>query len=138
MADHRLTVPVSFGHCDPAGIVFYPNFYSWFDRCFHDFLHVRGGGHARLCTVLESAGIGLMESDARFHAPVRENEVLELEMTVAEWRSRSLLLVYEGRVGQRLCVTGHERRGVFVMREGRMGAGEVAPLRTALGLGDDG
>ena len=33
MADFVLDVPISFGHCDPAGIVF--NYYRWFDCCYH-------------------------------------------------------------------------------------------------------
>ena len=42
--DHSLSVGVSFGDCDPAGIVFYPNFFRWFDRCFHHFLAARAWG----------------------------------------------------------------------------------------------
>lgn len=132
--DHRLTIPVSFGHCDPAGIVFYPNFFRWFDRCFHDFMFVRAGGHAALCARLGSAGIGLMEADAKFRAPVRENQTLELQMRATEWHRKAVRLDYAAYQGDQLALTGHELRGVFVMRGGRMGAGEVADLRAALGL----
>ena len=27
----RRTLTVEWGHCDPANIVFYPNYFSWFD-----------------------------------------------------------------------------------------------------------
>lgn len=132
--DHSLSVGVSFGDCDPAGIVFYPNFFRWFDRCFHHFLAARAGGHAELCARLGALGVGLMDVQAQFRAPVRENCTLTLDLRVLEWRGRALRLGYEGHVGGTVCVTGQEVRGLFVMREGRMTAGEMAPLRAALGL----
>ena len=132
--DHSLNIAVTFGDCDPAGIVFYPNFFRWFDRSFHDFLFVRAGGHAGLCRELGAAGLGLMDADARFRSPVRENQTLALEMRVAAWHGKAVRLEYAGYVSGRLAVTGHELRGLFVMRDGRMSAGDVAPLREALGL----
>ncbi len=30
---HRIRV--EWGDCDPAGIVFYPRYFEWFDRCTH-------------------------------------------------------------------------------------------------------
>ncbi|WP_372891455.1 acyl-CoA thioesterase [Rhodosalinus sp.] len=132
--DHVLRVAVTFGDCDPAGIVFYPTFFRWFDRCFHDFLFLRAGGHAALCERLGSAGLGLMEADARFRAPVRENETLVLGMRASGWHAKAVRLDYTGHVGERLAVVGHELRGVFLHRDGRMTAGEVAPLRAALRL----
>jgi 4-hydroxybenzoyl-CoA thioesterase len=38
----KTDVTVSFGHCDPAEIVFYPNFFRWFDAAFHSFLESSG------------------------------------------------------------------------------------------------
>lgn len=133
-ADHVIEVPVTFGDCDPAGIVFYPNFFRWFDRCFHDFMAVRAGGHQALCDALGAQGIGLMDAGAAFRAPVTENTVLRLEMRVDRWSGRSLRLAYHGHVGGRPAVEGHELRGVFLRRDGRLTAGDTAPLRAALGL----
>lgn len=131
-ADHRIEIAVSFGDCDPAGIVFYPNFFRWFDRCFHDFMHVRAGGHSALCDRLGSAGIGLMDAGAAFRGPITQNQPLHLEMWLERWSARSLRLAYRGSSGDRLVVEGHELRGVFVMRDGAMRAAEVGALRAAL------
>ncbi len=135
--DHVIEIPVTFGDCDPAAIVFYPNFFRWFDRCFHDFMHVRAGGHRALCERLDAQGLGLMDAGAQFRAPVLENTVLRLEMRVDAWTTRSLRLAYAGYQEDRLCVQGHELRGVFVRRDGRMAAGSTAELRTALGFAED-
>jgi 4-hydroxybenzoyl-CoA thioesterase len=132
--DHVIEIPVSFGDCDPAGIVFYPNYFRWFDRCFHDLLQVRGGGHRALCARLGSAGLGLMDAGAMFRAPVREGETIRLELRVEHWGARSVRVGYAGRLDETLCVEGHELRGVFLMKDGRMTAGPTALLREALGL----
>ncbi len=42
---HLRQIEVGWGDCDPAGIVFYPNFYRWFDACSHALLTARGLSH---------------------------------------------------------------------------------------------
>lgn len=132
MADFSLDIQISFGHCDPAGIVFYPNYFRWFDRCFHTFLLERAGGHRGLCARLGAKGIGLMDVDARFPGPATEGDRMRLDMTIADWGGKTLRLEYTGFVRERPVVEGHELRGLFVEREGRMRAGDMAPLRAIL------
>lgn len=135
--DFTLDIPVSFGHCDPAGIVFYPNYFRWFDRCFHSFLQARACGHKALCARLGARGIGLMDVGASFPAPAAEGDVIALHLWLERWGNRSLRLAYEGRVEARAVVTGHEVRGLFQDRDGIMRAGDMAPLRAALQGGAD-
>ena len=130
--DFVLEVPISFGHCDPAGIVFYPNYYRWFDRCFHSFLQARAGGHRALCARLGAVGLGLLETDARYPAPARDGDVMALQMRLAEWGGKTLRLSYSGLVGERPVVEGHELRGLFVMRDNRMRLGPLDPVKAAL------
>lgn len=132
MADFVLAVPISFGHCDPAGIVFYPNYYRWFDRCFHSYLQARVGGHKALCAELDARGLGLMDTGARFPAPARDGDDMRLEMMVADWNRKTLRLTYRGFVGKTCVVEGFELRGLFVERNGRLRAGDMAPVREKL------
>lgn len=132
MADFVLQVPVSFGHCDPAGIVFYPNYYRWFDRCFHSFLKERVGGHGPFCAELGAIGMGLMDTGARYPSPARDGDDLHLQMTLAEWGPKSLRLTYRGYVQDRCVVDGFELRGLFVQRDGRLRAGDMGPVRARL------
>jgi acyl-CoA thioesterase FadM len=126
---HSIEIQISFGHCDAAGIVFYPNYFRWFDRCFHTFLLDRLGGHAALCAQLGARGIGLMHVDADFRSPGTDGDRFVLEMGAPRWSGRSLTLPYTGRIGTRILVEGIETRGVFGERDGRMTALPVAPLR---------
>jgi len=132
MSLFHIDLQVSFGDCDPAGIVYYPNFCRWTDRAFHALLHERLGGHAALCRSLGARGFGLMDVRMRFRSPAEEGDHLRIAIAGIDWKRRSFDIAYEARCGERLVFTAAETRGVFVMREGRMRAGEVAGLKARL------
>jgi 4-hydroxybenzoyl-CoA thioesterase len=132
---HRAVIPVSFGDCDPAGIVYYPNHFRWFDATFHAMLRDRAGGHAAICARLGAIGLGLMDCGGTFRAPANDGDLLELAAHVVEWRDKTLRIAYEGRIGDRLVVEGFELRGVFIREDGRLRAAPVAPLRAMLEAG---
>lgn len=125
------TIRVSFGDCDPAGIVYYPNHFRWFDATFHALLQ-RFGGHAAVSRRLGSIGIGLIEVGGAFRAPAEDGDALVLRARIVEWRDKTLRIAYEGHVDDRLTVEGFEVRGVFIREDGRLRAGKVAPLREIL------
>ncbi len=120
-------ITVSFGDCDPANITFYPNYFRWFDALFHLWLQ-QFGGHQMLCEALKAKGIGLMDVEAKFLRPVSCGDRLQLKLSVEKWGGKTLHLRYEGFVSDRLCVTGHEKRGLFRMRDGAMFAADMQQL----------
>lgn len=130
MHDYRLKV--SFGDCDPAGIVFYPNVFRWMDAAFHDFLE-QFGGHDALCRDLGAIGIGVMSSGCDFRAPMRNGERVTLRLTLGDPARRSIVLAYQGLVGERLVFESTERRALFVASDQGLSAGEVAPLLARMG-----
>jgi 4-hydroxybenzoyl-CoA thioesterase len=129
---HVLEYPVSFGDCDPAGIVFYPRTYAWFDRAFHDWL--RGfGGHGEICKSLGAIGIGLMEAKAQFRNPMRDGDVLRITLFIEEWGRKTLRLGYEITIDDKIAVVGGEVRGLFKPAGDVIVAGEIEALRKLLG-----
>ena len=128
------TIRVSFGDCDPAGIVYYPNHFRWFDATFHALLQ-RFGGHAAVSRKLGSIGIGLIEVGGAFRAPAEDGDALVLTARLVEWRGKTLRIAYEGRIDDRLTVEGFEVRGLFTRENGRLRAGRMAPLREMLEAG---
>lgn len=125
-------VPISFGDCDPAGIVFYPNFFAWMDAGFHALLRARSEGHAALCKRFGARGIGLIAVESRFLSPARDGDLLVLELRLAGWSPRSLRIDYAGRIGERPVFAATETRGIFVPKDGRITAADTAPLRALL------
>ncbi|MEM9878480.1 MAG: acyl-CoA thioesterase, partial [Pseudomonadota bacterium] len=123
---------VSFGDCDPVGIVFYPRIFAWLDRTFHAYLTATAGGHKAICNALNARGTGLMNADCQFRSPLTEGDTLSVDMASLEWRDRAFQVNYEGHVEGRLAFKGTETRALFVEKDGRMTAGDIAPLKAAL------
>lgn len=133
MALFSREITISFGDCDPAGIVYYPNYYRWMDGTFHAYLYDRDDGHTAMCRAMDVIGFGLMDSGLAFRTPGREGEHIVFSIDDIEWSKRSFLISYRAMVGDRLLLEGHERRGVFMENNGNIYAGEVAPLRDRIG-----
>lgn len=132
---HENSIPVSFGDCDPAGIVYYPNHFRWFDATFHALLFRHGAGHAAICAELCSIGLGLIDVGATFRSPAVNGDRLDLAVRIVEWNAKTFRLAYRGMIGGRPVVEGFELRGVFIRDGERLRAGEVAPLRAILEAG---
>jgi 4-hydroxybenzoyl-CoA thioesterase len=130
-AAHKLGQAITFGDCDPAGIVFYPNYFAWFDRTFHDWLR-QFGGHAKICSDLGSLGIGLMGAEAAFKAPLRDGQTLDIHLIVTGWDRKALRLSYEGQANGRTAVIGTEVRGLFKITEKGMIAADMVELKDYL------
>lgn len=127
---------VSFGDCDPAGIVFYPNIFRWMDAAFHKMLR-QYGGHQKLCTKLGGLGLGLVDASAQFRSAIRDGDLLEVHGTINEWSRKSMTLTYQGHVGERLAFEGREVRCLFTKGESGIVTGDIGALRTILeGKGD--
>jgi 4-hydroxybenzoyl-CoA thioesterase len=93
MKSHVTQFTVEFGDCDPAQIVFYPNFFRWMDAASLHFFEAAGvpPWHRR------NAGDGvfgtpIVDVHARFVAPATHGDRIEVETTIVEWRSKSFVL----------------------------------------------
>jgi len=132
MAIFEQDFPISFGDCDPAGIVFYPNYFRWMDATYHAFLHAKVGGHVKVCKSLGARGTGLMETKLSFRSPATEGMTIRYAIEEIDWSGRSFQVRYAARAGDRLLLDGYETRGIFIERDGRLTAGDTAPLRDLL------
>jgi len=128
---HSCEIVITFGDCDPAGIVFYPNFYRFIDRTFHDWLR-QWGSHNKLAESIDSLALGLIDCGASFHHVVRDGDVLQVNLFITEWRRKTFKVEYEAYVNDVLCLTAYEVRGLFQVVEDKIKAGEVSPLKTVI------
>lgn len=86
MLTNRRTITVEFGHCDPSGIVYNPNYLVWFDHSVHALL-ARGGLTLRaMMDEFGLDGIPLVESRIRFLAPARWGDELVIETGITHIR----------------------------------------------------
>jgi 4-hydroxybenzoyl-CoA thioesterase len=135
MGTSKTSVSVSFGDCDPAGIVFYPNILRWCDAAFHTYLRP-AGGHAKLCAMLQAVGIGLIESNARFQSPLRDGDLLDIDTSISDWGRRTLTVTHNGSVGGVASFEVKEVRCLFKATETGMVAAASGDLRAMLEAGN--
>lgn len=101
---------VDWGDCDPAQIVFYPNFYRWFDAAARHLFEAAGLPWQELFSRYGVVGLPLREASARFVSPARYGDRLRIESAVSDWREKALVIEHRAYVGDRLVAEGTELR----------------------------
>lgn len=103
-------VTVEFGDCDPANIVFYPNYYRWFDAATHHLCKGIGLDWITLCDRYGVVGLPLVETGASYRQPASFGDHLEIESRVVECGRKTLRVQHLIRRGDTLLVDGFEVR----------------------------
>ncbi|MEZ5738696.1 MAG: thioesterase family protein [Burkholderiaceae bacterium] len=123
-------IRVVFGECDPAGIVFFPNFYRWFDQATHDLCAAAGYAMHDVRRERDWVGYPIAEAGARFLRPVTFDENLVIETRIKEWQPRRFLLSHHVMRDGELLAEGWQTRFIGYKRAdqgGRLAAMEIPP-----------
>jgi 4-hydroxybenzoyl-CoA thioesterase len=108
---HIYRVNVQFGDCDPAGIVFFPNFSRWMDEASLAFFMACGVPPWReLVKTTGLIGTPLLEIHTRFLKPATYGETIEVHTTVEEWAVKTFRHRHVIRRGSDLLCEGTEVR----------------------------
>ena len=110
MLNHAIEIKVRWSEADPAGIVYYPRFFEWFDLATEALFESQGLPWAEIFPKYRVVGVPIVESDARFGSPVRYGELVRIRSTVSEVRDKTFRVEHEVSVGERHCATGFEVR----------------------------
>ena len=92
---HKYDIQVDWGDCDPAGIVFYPNFYRWMDKGFWLLFGSRGLTLGTLRERYKTLGGPLVDTGATFIQPVQPGEILTVNSLVQHWGTKSFRIEYK-------------------------------------------
>ncbi len=111
MLTNSRTRRIEWSDCDPAGIVFYPRYFSMFDtsttRLFERAL---GMSAAQLFKHYDVIGYPLVEARARFLNPIRFSDDVTIETQVVEFRRSSFEMQHRLTKDGELAVEGFETR----------------------------
>ena len=89
------TVRVEFGDCDPAGIVWFPNFFRWIDAASRNFFTQCGVPRwEETNRTLGVIGTPLVDTRSRFLKTASYGDTLAVHVTVKEWRDKSFVQAY--------------------------------------------
>jgi 4-hydroxybenzoyl-CoA thioesterase len=109
-------VQVQFGDCDPAGIVFFPNFSKWMDASSLNFFVKCGVLPWReLVKTTGIVGTPLLEIHTKFMRPATYGETIQIHTSVEEWRDKVFIHRHIVKRGDELLCEGTETRA-FVIR----------------------
>jgi 4-hydroxybenzoyl-CoA thioesterase len=88
---------VRFSHCDPAGIVYFPEFFDLSHAALEDwFTHGLGHAHAEMITE-RRVGTPTVHVQCDFYKPFRIGDTLHFEVRVLKMGRSSLTLHYSGK-----------------------------------------
>jgi 4-hydroxybenzoyl-CoA thioesterase len=111
MLTNTRLIRVQWGDCDPAGIVFYPRYFEWFDAStILLFEKATGLIKKTMLEKYQGAGIALLEARAVFKIASHYGEDLEIESTVSEFRRSSFFVQHKVTKAGALALEGFETR----------------------------
>jgi 4-hydroxybenzoyl-CoA thioesterase len=108
---------IEWGHCDPAGIVFNPRFFEFFDWSTAQLVNVALALEASsLAAAYGVAGIPLVDTRANFLRPSRYGEEVEILSEVTHVGRSSFEIDHKLFNHGELAVDAHEKR-VWTVRD---------------------
>jgi 4-hydroxybenzoyl-CoA thioesterase len=125
-------VRIEWGDCDPAGIVYYPRYFAFFDACTSALLE-RALGMTKhdYLEAYEFSGHPLVDARSRFIIPTRFGDDVSIETTVTAFRRSSFDLTHRLSKNGALAVEGFETR-VWVKGDAVKGTMKSAPIPQAV------
>jgi 4-hydroxybenzoyl-CoA thioesterase len=105
------SVEIEFGDCDPAGIVYYPNYFRMFDASTA-YLFEAALGMKKIAWIKHFGivGIPMVDTGAKFIRPSAFGDVVSIETTVTELRRSSFVVSHKLYNGGELAIEAHEVR----------------------------
>jgi len=107
---NRRTFRIEWGQCDPAGIVFYPQFMVMFDAATGELFARTGLSAAEMRRHYGIIGMPLVEQGARFLLPCRFDDEITIETEAGDWGRASFMVKHRLINGGQLAVEAFEKR----------------------------
>jgi 4-hydroxybenzoyl-CoA thioesterase len=110
MKTYRHHVAVHWGDTDPAKIVFYPNYFAWFDESARMLFESVGLDWDTLMERYQVPGMPIVEAKAKFLRPSVFRDEIVIESAVTEWNDKTLKISHTVFNRGERAVEGYEIR----------------------------
>ena len=110
LAGSIYSVTVQWGDCDPAGIVYYPNFFHYFDQATWNLFGAIGVTLPVMQSRYGAVGVPLVDAQASFKVPCWPGDKLEIESWVSDWKEKTFTVRHVVRKAGRDHLEGREIR----------------------------
>jgi len=128
MLVNRRTLRIEWGQCDPAGIVFYPQYLIIFDTSTGWLFERTGLKPLAMRKKYGIVGIPIVEVGARFIMPCRFDDEVIVESEVSEWGRSSFTVRHRILKEGKLALEGFEKRVWAAPHPERPGAIQAQPV----------
>jgi 4-hydroxybenzoyl-CoA thioesterase len=128
MLVNRRTLRIEWGQCDPAGIVFYPQYLIIFDTSTGWLFERTGLKPLAMRKKYGIVGMPIVEAQATFMMPCRFDDEVVVESEVSKWGRTSFTVRHRLLKENKLAVEGFERRVWAFPHPERAGAIQPQPV----------
>jgi YbgC/YbaW family acyl-CoA thioester hydrolase len=108
--EHAIQVPVRWSDVDPAGIAYYPRFFSWYDLGSEALFESLGLPWPTLFPERGIIGVPIVETGSTFTRPLRYGDVVTLRTSVPWVKAKTFRMEHEITLAGVRCATGFEVR----------------------------
>ncbi len=110
MKTSRYPIRVHWGDTDPASIVYYPNYFRWFDQGTTALFESVGFDWDTLTAKFGVIGVPIVEAKSRFIAPCSFRDSIIVESSVSRWSSKTFQISHTILNHGKPAVEGYEMR----------------------------
>jgi 4-hydroxybenzoyl-CoA thioesterase len=103
-------VRIEWGDCDPAGIVYFPRYFEYFDQCTAGMFEAVGFRKPALLQAYDIAGFPVVDVRASFRMPSKFGDDVVILTTIPEWGRSSFKVHHRLMKADELAVEGFETR----------------------------
>jgi 4-hydroxybenzoyl-CoA thioesterase len=103
-------IRIEWGDCDPAGIVYFPRYFEYFDIATNSLFERAGLPKRLMLKTYDIVGIPLVEARSQFFIPSTFGDTVSIKSSVSEWGGASFCVHHELFKGDALAVEGFEKR----------------------------
>jgi 4-hydroxybenzoyl-CoA thioesterase len=128
MLKNRKNIRIEWGDCDPAGIIFFPRYFAYFDACTHALLERAGFRQRDMQSEYGILGFPLVDVRARFIVPTRYDDDVVVESGVAEFGRTSFQIQHRLYRDDVLAVEAFETRVCVALAGEKPGKMEARPI----------
>lgn len=128
MFTNRRAVHIEWGDCDPAGIVYYPRFFEFFDASTAALFEKAGLPKQQLLSKYGILGIPMVDTQAKFLAPATFGDSVEIESRIADWGNSSFTVEHKMYKDATMIAEGFEKRVWTVRAPGEKNGIKSRPI----------
>ena len=124
----RRSLRIQWGDCDPAGIVYFPRYFVFFDVCTGAIFEEVGLPKQALLKQYDIVGIPVVDISAKFMIPSKFGDDVDIVTSIREWKRSSFRVHHRLMKGAELAAEGYETRVWVGQHPEKPGAMKSRPI----------